>query len=174
MGVIIDMGKRVIRYGCFESNSSSCHTVSIRDKKNVKGFYSAPSNGILEIRLDEYGWSGYPCDDFIEKLKYTMSMVLHTEYHGFNYYDEEFTVDDKKLHELDGYKKILEAINKHFECDEIVIKKRNNSYYPYGYIDHQSYESFDSLQDFLDEWNVDIERFLFDYGVIVWISNDNE
>lgn len=165
---------RVIRNNVWETNSSSSHTVTVRGKRNLDN----PSNmntmeNVIEISLGEYGWGGDPCYEFIEKLKYVMSMVLHTEYPSFNHYDEEFVIDDSILCELDGYKIILSAINKHWKCDAIIINRKRSHYYPYGYIDHQSYEDYHSLQDFLDDWNVDIERFLFDDGVVVHIDNDN-
>ena len=166
--------KKVIRNSVWETNSSSMHTVTVRGKKNVDYVrYNSPINGIIEVSLDEYGWSGPSCDTFKSKLKYALLMVLLTEYPSFNYYDESFVVDQSVLEECQGYKDILDAVRKHQDCDFILIKRHNNSYYPYGYIDHQSYEDYNSLKDFLDDWNVDIERFLFDDGVVVHIDNDN-
>ena len=164
---------RVVRNNIWETNSSSSHTVTIRGMKNLNEHYKT-SSAIIEVKLDEYGWSGDPCDDFYSKLAYALSMVLHTEYPGFDYWDDRFVVDQDILEECAGYQSILKAIQGHFNCcDRIVIRKRIGAYYPYGYIGHQSYEDYGSLQDFLDDWNVDIERFLFDDGVTVWISNDN-
>lgn len=162
--------KRVLRYGMWETNSSSCHTVSVRGKGSP---YYLHFDGIIETTIDEYGWSGDPCDEFNSKLSYALCMVLTTEYPDFHYWDENFTIDYDVLEKLDGYKAILAAINKHGKCEKIIINK-NGYYYPYGCIDHQSYEGYKSLQDFLDDWNVDIERFLFDDNVIVLIRNDNE
>lgn len=164
--------RKVIRYAIWESNSSSMHTLSVRGKRNVDSSYY-PSNVNIEIRLDEYGWNGYPCDDFHSKLAYAMSMVLHTEYPGFKYYNEDFIIDQDTLESLDGYKLLLDAINKHVKCERVIIKRNNSAFYPYGYIDHQSYEDYGCLQDFLDDWNVDAERYLFDDGVVVHIDNDN-
>ena len=165
--------RKVIRYSIWESNSSSMHTLSVRGKRNVDSSYY-PSNVNIEIRLDEYGWDGDPCDDFRSKLAYAMSMVLNTEYPEFHYYHEDdFVVDQDTLESLDGYKLLLDAINKHVKCERVIIKRKDNEYFPYGYIDHQSYEDYGCLQDFLDDWNVDAERFLFDDGVVVHIDNDN-
>lgn len=161
--------KKVIRHSCFESNSSSNHTLSF-----ISNYYSSKklSHGIIKIYLGEYGWSGSPCCDFEDKLSYAMSMVLNTEYPKFNPYDEYFIVDQDVLESLEGYRILLNAINLHIKCDQIVIK-RHNSCYPYGYIDHQSHENYGSLKEFFDDWNVDAERFLFDDGVSVIIDNDN-
>lgn len=163
--------KRAIRSNVWETNSSSMHTVTVRGKRNINNYNHI--NNIIEVYLHEYGWDGDPCDDFMSKLAYAMSMVLNTEYPSFNSYDDDFVVDQEILEELPGYKTLINAISEHGYCEKIVIKRWNGHYYPYGYIDHQSCEDYHSLQDFLDDWNVDAERYLFDDGVVVWIDNDN-
>ena len=162
--------KRVIRNGVFESNSSSMHSVSVRGERNLNEYYHP--DGVIAIKLDEYGWEGDSLCDFYDKLEYAMSMVLHTEYPGFNHFNK-FTVDQDELESLEGYKLLLDAIRKHGDCERIIIKKRNSYVYPYGYIDHQSYEDYSSLADFLKDWNIDAERYLFDDDVVVHIDNDN-
>ena len=163
--------KRVMRSNVWETNSSSMHTVTVRGKRNINSNYRI--NNVIEIYLEEYGWDGDPCDDLSSKLAYAMSMVLHTEYPSFNHYDEDFIVDQEILEELPGYQLLLNAIREHGYCEKIVIKRRDGAYYPYGYIDHQSFEDYSSLQDFLDDWHVDAETLLFDDNVTIWIDNDN-
>lgn len=166
--------KKVIRNGCFETNSSSMHSVTVRGKYDYNKRHISmmlDDNGYLEIRLDEYGWNGDPCDNWRDKLSYALCMVLSTEYPNNIIYDEYGTVDQGVLENLHGYQTLLAAIREHGYCDGIKILKRN-SWHPYGYIDHQSCE-YNSLQDFLDDWNVDAERYLFDDGVVVLIDNDN-
>lgn len=162
--------KRVIRDCVFETNSSSMHSVSVHGNRSINKYYKLDK--VIEIRLGEYGWSGDPLYDFPDKLPYAMLMVLYTEYPGFNPYDDDFVVDQEELKKLNGYKTLLEAIRKHDDCEAIAIKKKIG-FYPYGYIDHQSYEDYSSLADFLKDWNVDAERFLFDDDVVVYIDNDN-
>lgn len=162
--------KKVIRNGVFESNSSSMHSVSVCGDGDLNEHYHP--DGVIKIKLDEYGWEGDPLYDFYDKLSYAMLMVLYTEYPGFNYYDNDFIIDQEELEKLNGYKILLEAIRKHGDCEKIIIKKRNG-FYHYGYIDHQSREDYGSLADFLANWNVDAERFLFDDDVVVHIDNDN-
>ena len=167
------MRRKVIRNSVFETNSSSCHSVSVQGKSE-SNYYIIVNGDTVEVKLDEYGWSGYPCDDFYSKLAYALSMVLHTEYPDFNHWDEDFWVDQNILETLDGYKLLLKSVNEHsgFKCKKIAII-RIDSDFPYGYIDHQSCEGYNSLQDFLDDWNVDVDRFLFDDNVVVHIDNDN-
>lgn len=165
---------KVIRNSVWETNSSSMHTVSIEGKKDITKYAFVGDSKSLAVHLDEYGWSGPDCDDFMSKLEYAMCMVLMTEYPDFNYWDEHgFTVNQTVLESLDGYQLLLNAVRTQFpECEEIVIKK-NDGYYPYGYIDHQSCESYHSLKDFFEDWDIDVERYLFDYSVVVHIDNDN-
>ena len=164
---------KVIRNSIWETNSSSSHTVTVRGKEMISEYVFGESDH-LTVQLGEYGWNGDPCDDFMSKLEYAMCMVLMTEYPDFGYWDEHnFTVNQTVLESLDGYQLLLNAVRTQFPgCKEIVIKKKGG-YYPYGYIDHQSYEGYSSLRDFLEDWNLTAERYLFDYGVVVHIDNDN-
>ena len=168
--MLIKAARKVSRRGIWETNSSSSHVVSIRKERRDT---IINMSGDIQIYLGEYGWYGDPCDDILTKLEYAMSMVLHTEYPKFNHWDEDFVVDQDKLEKCGGYKMLLDALNTHgSKCDRIVVKKRTGVFYPYGYIDHQSCE-YQSLQDFLNEWDIDAERFLWDDNVVVWIDNDN-
>ena len=162
--------RNVVRKQVWETNSSSVHTVTIDNTPDM--IYEA-ANPVIEVTIGEYGWDGDPLVFFKEKLAYAMAMVLNTEYPGFYAYDEDFEINQDVLEELPGYQTLINAIRLHQDCDKIVINKNKHSYYPYGYIDHQSYEDYTSLQDFLDDWGIDAERFLFDNGVTVWIDNDN-
>lgn len=163
---------RIIRESVFESNSSSMHTVSVRGERDVR-WTSINDNSVISVELDEYGWSGPTLYTFTEKLKYALSMVLHTEYPGFDVWNEDFTIDQETLESLSGYQILMDAIRKHMDCERIEIIKKVTEFYPYGYIDHQSCEDYGSLREFLDDWNVDAERFLFDGKVMVIIDNDN-
>ena len=161
--------KRVIRNKVFETNSSSSHSVTVRGKAHVENHYTLPD--IIKIRLGEYGWGYDRLWGFKDKLAYALSMILCTEYPNYNHYDEEYIINQDVLESLDGYKILLDAINKHGECNAIEII-RQGGFYPYGYIDHQSC-NYSSLQDFLDDWNIDAERLLFDDSVSIIIDNDN-
>lgn len=167
--------KRVIRRNVWETNSSSSHTVSIRGKSVIDTSYNScvTNLGIIKVTLGEYGWSGPTCYSFEDKLAYALSMVLHTEYPGFDHWDDNFVIDDEIMSELNGYKMICDAI-KHRMGDNFksIVINRDYGEYPYGYIDHQSCY-YNSLQDFLDDWHVDIDKYLFDESVSVYIDNDN-
>lgn len=164
--------KKNIRNSVFETNSSSVHTVSI--KGDFDTFSIAFGSKEIVLYLQEYGWSGPPCCGFFQKLSYAMSMVLHTEYPNFNIWDDDFYIDEDILEKLNGYQLLLNTINIYNKnCKKITICRNDDAFYPYGYIDHQSYEDYHCLQDFFDDWNITVERFLFDNNVVVYISNDN-
>lgn len=162
-----------IRNSVFETNSSSVHTVSVRGNFSLDDvLINVPKN--IVCYLDDYGWHGSPCNDFISKLEYAMSMVLNTEYPNFEYWNEDFVINEEILHNLEGYKILLNTINTYVKDCKIKIHRRDGAFYPYGYIDHQSCENYNCLQDFFDDWNITPERFLFDDNVVIYISNDNE
>ena len=155
----------------FETNSSSLHTISISGQRNLNEYCEI--DGDINISLGQYGCSGDPCDDFYTKLSYALSLVLITEYPGFSFYEDDLIIDQSVLENLDGYNLLRTAINCHGNCDRIFIKRLDTHFYPYGYIDHQSYEDYSSFANFLDDWNIDAERFLFDDNVVIYIDNDN-
>ena len=161
--------KRVIRDNAFETNSSSMHTVTVRKNRGLSTFRIGRE---IRVILREYGWHGAPCGDFYSKLAYAMCMILMVEYPNFEYWNEWFELDQDILEGLPGYQLLLKAIREKADCERIVID-RNGTSYPYGYIDHQSYEDYKCLKDFFDDWEIDAERYLFDDGVEVLILNDN-
>jgi len=160
---------RKIRSNIFETNSSSCHSISIHKGNRFFYPYNDPyyfcKDGFLHIKLAEFGWGPDEFCDFYNKLRYALCMVMETEYEN---YDELF--DD--FYFLPGFKLIEEVVKEKCNCDGIIIEPLKG-YYKYGYIDHQSTEDYSCLQDFLDDYGLNIERFLFDENVVMVIDNDN-
>jgi len=172
-----------IRKGVFETNSSSTHSVSISRKNNK---YYDPSNlnvfideydNKVHVKFGEFGWEIESYNLPYEKLQYIVTMLVETEGNSIT------CVDD--LFETDGFKLINDAVANYCNCDGIWIDEdmRLNSYtwngktHYYidhnGYIDHQSCEDYKTVQDFLDDYCVDITQFIFDNGVVVHTDNDN-
>ena len=178
--------KFAIRKGVFETNSSSTHSVTIVGKNpgydHTLTIQDLPD--ITELKVNEeydkvisefgeFGW-GPDCFNSIKlKLSYALTMVAETEAKHINSSNEYF--------ETVGFKMINDAIADRYHCkgvlvsSDIEIKKYGNESYIdiEGYIDHQSYEYYNSLKDFLDEYGIDIDTFLFDKNVVVFILNDN-
>ena len=160
---------RKIRKNVFETNSSSCHSVSISQNKtglSASNYYQTSPDGFLHTTMGEFGWGYDEFYDFGNKLKYALTMVEETEVGRF-----ENSVP-QKFYDSVGFHQIEDAVKKKIGCNGILIEPLKG-YWTYGYIDHQSCEDYDSLQDFLDDYGVTIEDFLFNEDVVLIIDNDN-
>ena len=171
-----------IRNGVFETNSSSTHSVSISNKKSSYYDRSCLNEYIeydnkIHVTFGEFGWEIEHYYTPYNKLKYIVTMLAETEGRNISTVDELF--------ETDGFKMINDAVADYCHCDGIWIDSNmkvdsyewNGKTHFYldidGYIDHQSHEDYSSVQDFLDDYGVDITKFIFDEGVCVITDNDN-
>jgi hypothetical protein len=79
--------------------------------------------------------------------------------------------------ETNGFKDINEVIANYCKCEGIYfddsIKMSSWGIDIDGYIDHQSYEDYSNIQEFLNDYSTDIVNFVFNDGVTVVIDNDN-
>lgn len=171
-----------VRNGVFETNSSSTHSVSISHKNS--NYYNENClesyidyDDKVHVRFGEFGWECESYNTPYEKLQYAVTMLVETEGNNVT------SVDD--LFETDGFKLINDAVASYCNCNGIWIdsEMKISSYEWYGkthiyidhegYIDHQSCEGYSSVQDFLDDYGVDITKFIFDDCVCVITDNDN-
>lgn len=172
-----------IRSSVFETNSSSTHSVSISRKNS--NYYDASSlnffidddDNKVHVKFGEFGWEIESYWSPYDKLQYIVTMLVETEGNNIT------SVDD--LFKTDGFKLINDAVADYCNCDGIWIDEdmKLNSYtwdgktHYYidhdGYIDHQSCEDYKSVQDFLDDYCLDVTKFIFDNGVVVHTDNDN-
>ena len=169
---------RKIRKNVFETNSSSMHSVCIRGRKRL----DRPNLPILPLdnkvisEFGEFGWEIENYSDQETKLSYLLTMIAETSYRKENKCD---------FYELDDFKMVEDVICKYCNCEGIKLKgefevKRGSwdgkEYYYLDfdeYIDHQSHEDYSCLQDFLDDYGVTIEEFIFSPNVILHTDNDN-
>lgn len=173
---------KTIRRNVFETNSSSTHSVSVSNKYSnyCEDYCLNPFidyDDKVHVRFGEFGWEIDSYNTPYEKLQYIITMLAETEGRSV------LTTGD--FFETKGFKLINEAVADYCHCDGIWIDSNmkmscyewDNKTYCYldhdGYIDHQSCEDYDSVQDFLDDYGVDINQFLFDNGVVVHTDNDN-
>ncbi len=163
--------KRQIRIGVFETNSSSTHTLTIAGKNNGEyftvdpkdvpddpGLAALPGDNKVHVKLGEFGWECTAFNNAYDKLSYALTMVVMTECDGQSVYDSK------------GFNDINKLIQTKLNCDGITIDNYPNGDY---YIDHQSYDYYSSLDDFLNEYGVTLEDFIFDKNIIVITKNDN-
>lgn len=175
--------KRQIRRGVFETNSSSTHSVSV-SRTNTQYYDSNVLNAFIDecdnkvhVKFGEFGWEIRNYYLPTDKLQYIVTMLAETEGNNISSVEELF--------ETDGFKLINDAIADYCHCDGIWIDEdiklesyewngRVLSYIEHnGYIDHQSCEGYNSVQDFLDYYGLDATQFIFDTGVTVHTDNDN-
>lgn len=130
-----------IRNSVFETNSSSSHSL-VFSKKNRGYSYDLPvdENGVLVIPYGEFGWGPDILKTPIEKLSY-----LITDHGG---------IDDD----------IIEMIKT--KCPKVkeVETEPVDSYWPEGYVDHESVGT---------SRGVSPEELVFNNSIIVIIDNDN-
>lgn len=176
--------KRQIRFGVFETNSSSCHTITVSFKNVTERLsfkalheyqswdYDGNKSNIDTVKLSfgEYGWGPDVVYGEIDKTKYLLTMVGMLE----NFKNEE------EFYQTEGFKTINEVIKEKTPYEN-GIKMTNGSFnnskwdhFIDGYIDHQSStDDYKSLQDFCETNNITVEEFIFNPEVFVMVDNDN-
>jgi len=167
-----------IRYGVFETNSSSCHSISFSNKykritksklkyetikdnaKELRDIVNGNYDHSLEIPLGEFGWGVQTYNDCYTKLQYALTMAYVTEC--------GYSSNGQGFEETDGYKKILDLLKEEIGCEFLIVSNFED-----GYIDHQSCYDYSSLADFLSDWGVSLYDFIFNPYVKLNIDNDN-
>jgi hypothetical protein len=116
--------------------------------------------GILRFLEDDIEFSRYPfqfLNTWHSKVAYAIAS-----------YCQEYNKDDEEAKEF--ISKLEAIIKKHVKnFDHIELPDPEDTWYPYGYVDHQS-EGL--LQKFLSEENVTLEDFIFIPKYIVVIDGD--
>lgn len=151
--------KRQIRRGVFETNSSSCHSVSFEPETNEESQYDMDleinDEDLVEVKLGEFGWGYDEYTDSKTKLSYITTMAKC----GFN--------------EKSDIEKINTVVADVMDCDGILILEPKNSWGDAWYIDHQSV--YDNIDDFLDmkAGGASLDEFIFNPKYKLIIDNDN-
>ena len=163
------MSKSVIRQNIWETNSSSMHSLQINNThvSNYSGL-RIDNDGYIHSEFGEFGWGYDEYYDPREKLSYALTMVAETE---------KYTSEDEFYHTA-GFNAIENLIVDKLGClgvivDDADIYKTSWGVNHTGYIDHQSCEGYGSLQDFLNDYSITLEEFIFSDGVGLIIDNDN-
>lgn len=158
--------KTTIRFGTFETNSSSTHSLVISNKDRGYTYdFPVDENGVLTVPFGEFGWGPDILKTPLEKLSYYVTD--HRSKDDESVYGDHYkTWDDL----LEGISK-NEAINKVIElikskCPKVkeVVFKQASSFYPRGYIDHDSVGTSNEVSP---------EELIFNNGILIIIDNDN-
>jgi hypothetical protein len=143
----------VKRTGIFETNSSSCHSISVVGGKYTPSkFPCSPDGRVCEVYPGEFGWGPEEYRDAVMKASYCLTYAKERPDEGTGYLLER-----------------LERVLKDMTGARYIEFLSVGGYYPWGYIDHQSShvcgEVFTSDQDLKD--------FIFNPASVLIIDNDN-
>lgn len=146
-----------IRKSIFETNSSSTHSIVIKDGEYIEFPNDMKS---INITTDDYGWEKYTYTNFTDKASYALTYAIN---YG--------TKKDLKM--LD--KILKEQLNiKDIKYDGLTLRQALNHVGEdsriFGYIDHQSVEEASKI--FKDENS--LKNFLFSEKSYFETDNDNE
>lgn len=149
---------QLIRKKVFETNSSSCHSISIANTDNDKMFsqWSPDEEGNICLIGGEFGWEIARYNDPETKANYCVQSIASTSWDKV----EDITYEENKLEML---KKV---IKEQTGCYEVIL---NDTSINNGYIDHQSdgvaNEAFYSKEA--------LRNFIFNKNSYLYTDNDN-
>lgn len=139
-----------IRHGVFETNSSSCHSISISNSGNYDSI-SPDKDGVIHVYAGEFGWAQDTFSDPISKLSYLLIYIR-------DWVDSQ---EDK----TEFMNKLLQVVKDQTHCDRIEFPTDS------GYIDHQSVECNDL--HYMFEHAQTLKDFVFGRDSYIETDNDN-
>lgn len=155
-----------IRKNVFETNSSSTHSLVISQKERSYNYcLPVDDDGTLTIAFGEFGWGPELLTAPIEKLSYLVTDRIDMYDIPEEIKDDEDAVQEAIM-ESENIREIVEVV---MSCCPDVKRVRfelNDSWNPFGYVDHQS-------QGTSYDMDLSIEEIVFSNKVIIMIANDN-
>ena len=142
-----------IRTGVFETNSSSCHSLSINDTDILLDYLIPNEYGEVTIKPGEFGWEWEKFNDAATKASYCLTGTQYVK-------DEELALSNLK-----------EVIQEHTLCNQVnlIIPNEDFESENYGHIDHQSTDKMDDLL-----FNkTKLHNFIFNKKSWLFLGNDN-
>lgn len=150
---------KLIRNSVFETNSSSCHSISV-GKSGVFEGKSPDDDGVLTIRPQTFGWEQETYFDVDARLAYV------------SIYIRDWCSSDKKDYFQLMFNKV---VGEHTGASQIEFKGLpctwSSTGFDEGSIDHQSVEDGDL--NHLFESTDKLKSFLFDKDSYIETDNDN-
>lgn len=137
----------LIRNRVFETNSSSCHSVSVQYGDVLEGLTPDKNNEIV-VYPGEFGWGVEEFTDPLTKIAYCW----------------QDTREGSKHREM-----LEKVVLEHTGASKLRMQPSDDAYYSEGYIDHQSMGT--SYDMFVDEWT--LKNFLFGPNSVLILDNDN-
>lgn len=165
--------KKLVRNSVFETNSSSCHSISIADKVDFNDVPSPNAEGNIHITSGEFGWEEDSYRGFFDKASYLAVYIrdwAKEEKESFKQIFENLIKETTACYNItyeDSFWDFEERSYKGSDGNQVVYQAKLG----YGYIDHQSVEDKDLHYLFTD---VDkLKAFLFCSNSILETDNDN-
>jgi len=154
------MTRKMIRTGVFETNSSSCHTITVSRETNPALYTSITPdhNGEIVVTPREFGWEWETYTDPESKLCYLMLYIR----------DWVRNQPTKDLF-TDTLNRVVLA---HTHATKLSLRPSTSSSWDDGYIDHQSVEDNDC--HFLFDEDEKLKNFIFSPSSTISTGNDNE
>lgn len=145
---------KLTRIGTFETNSSSCHSITVAHTGVYEGITPDKYNNVV-IYPQEFGWEQAVRGDVLDRLAYVWTYIK--DWSSSN--EEPF---------MEMFQKV---VCEHTGANAVIMARDESDYHPHGYIDHQSVEGGELNWLFKDEQT--LKSFLFDRGSYVETDNDN-
>jgi hypothetical protein len=153
--------KKQVRNGAFETNSSSTHSICIASGETTDTLQKDDKYNAVIIESGEFGWEVEDYWDARSKAAYCYTYAVSRRD------DSKAFSEDKNLYML--RKVISEHTGHDVKFEHEVNIENKDSWYPYGYIDHQSMdvpeEAFESEES--------LKQFIFNRRSILHTDNDN-
>jgi len=145
------MQRILIRKSCFETNSSSSHSVTLsgEDKEFILDTIYPNSQGVVEIKTTDFGWEWFKHNDAATKAAYAYQQYKH---------------------DLEKTALIIEVIKEQTAAKNVIFSTNSDS--SESYIDHAStvfegnFLKFDTKEE--------IRNFIFNKNSWLFGGNDNE
>lgn len=165
------MKRKQIRQNCWETNSSSTHSLTIvnesrRENVNIDDYteFDGDGSGAFVFTGGEFGWEREEYSGFRSKMQYAYTLVVQDDL-SFSSFDSKEIAEDypDKSPQLIMLEKVLKDN----------IKGLNQFRYTTGYyyVDHQS---VDHMMRDIFESEDSLTNFLFNCGSVFETSNDND
>jgi len=177
------MKKKLIRNNVWETNSSSCHSISIQKcDTNLYDRLYPNEDGLIELTGGEFGWGYDKYTDALTKANYIAVAIFLLESAAKDY--EEADEERKKIF---NYYSLPEFGAKNYLAAKMIFEKviRNQTraevvynfsvadwnHSNHSYIDHQSFEDAKDAEWLLNE--EEVFDFIFSPNSELVIDNDN-
>lgn len=163
---------RLIRNKVFETNSSSCHSISITSDMELNDIPTPDEYGNLFIESGEFGWEQDEYNSWWGKAAYLIVYIRDWSGESQEKYKQlfEYVVKEVTGAETITYEELFwKTEEKSYEYEGVT--RTYQSKLGEGYIDHQSVEDRDL--DYMFEYVNEMKKFLFSSNSVLETDNDN-